>query len=297
MRQNRAYFIAGFSSRKGSFAVAAYLHETEEHDVEFTRFYMSREDSWVNQEFNEDIVSVSYTKSGDDWSWWLLSKQGKVISASPRGRIEEIISDAGTGQDKFGYLSQLKCIDGTLYAVGVGRQIYHRINSQWTRMDEGIRTASVGTGLRAIDGLGRSTLHAVGYGGEIWYFDGKSWQMAPSPTNMTLEAIRVISPNLCYACGKSGVVLRGFGDSWEAIENKTSGNLWAVEYFKDRAYLAGTKGLFTLEGDQVEPLALGRKAEGRRLYTNGDELWSMEHHELWVFNGTEWKERVCPDNA
>jgi hypothetical protein len=297
MRRNTVYFIAGFSPRKGLLGVAAFLHELEGQDVEFTRFFMTRDGQWANREFNEDIVSVSYTREGDDWSWWLLNKRGKVISSSPKGRFEEVIPDAGTGSGRFGYLSDLRLINGTLYAAGVGRQVYRRVNAQWSRFDGGIRTASTTVGFRAIDGLGEDSIHAVGYGGGIWYFDGNRWEEAASPTNMTLEAVRMVSPNLCYVCGKSGTILRGFKDSWELIHSEVSQNFWAVEFFKNRVYLASTKGLFTIEGDVLEPMDVGRKVEGRRLYSNSDEMWSVEHHELWVFDGLKWQEVICPDNA
>jgi hypothetical protein len=296
MRKNRVYFIAGFSPRKGLFGVAAYLYELEGKEVEFTRFYMTRDGKWANREFNQDIVSVSYTRKDEEWSWWLLSKRGKVISSSPKGRFEELIVEAGTGPGKFGYLSDLRVIDGTLYAVGVGRQVYRRTDSQWSRFDGELRVNSTTVGFRAIDGLGQDTIHAVGYNGDIWYFDGRGWKQADSPTNQTLEAVRVVSHNLCFACGKAGVVLRGFRDSWELIDNQVHENFWAVESFKNRVYLASTEGIYILENDTVQNFDIGRKAEGRRLYSNGEEMWSMEHQELWVFDGTSWQEIVCPDN-
>lgn len=297
MRQNRVYFIAGCSPRKGLFGVAAYLHELEEEEGEFTRFYMTLDTQWVNREFEADIVSVSYTKVNDMASWWLLSKRGVVISSSSRGRFEETIQDAGTGPGKFGYLSQIANVQGTLYAVGLGRQIYRREDSGWLPIDGGIRIESSRVGFKAIDGLARNSLHAVGFGGEIWYSDGERWRMADSPTNVILESVREISPGLCYACGKSGVVLRGYRDSWTQIDTAISDTFWSVQNFRDDVYFSTAESLYIAEGNNLVPLDLGRKVEGRRLYSNGDELWSMEHHELWRFDGSEWSERICLDNA
>ena len=297
MRSNRVYFIAGFSPRKGLFGTAAYLHELEGEEVEFTRFYMTRDGQWVNREFNEDIVSISYAKEGNDASWWLLSKRGKVISSSSKGRFEEIIPDAGTGPGKFGYLSDIRFINGRLYAVGVGRQAYRRDNAQWVRFDGEIRLKSTKVGFRAIDGLSEDSIHAVGYDGAIWYFDGRAWKEAHSPTNQTLEAVRVASPGLCYVCGKSGVVLRGYRDSWELMKSDVRENFWGIESFKNHIYLATTSGLFIINGGSLQKMDLERKVEGRKLYSNGDEMWSMEHHEIWIFDGKSWREAICPDNA
>jgi hypothetical protein len=298
MRKNRVYFIAGFSPRKGLLGVASYLHELEDQDTEFTRFYMSLDQQWANQEFSDDIVSVCYTKLETTWSWWLLSKRGKIISFGAQGVNEEMIPGGGTGKGNYGYLSHLALIEGTLYAAGMGRQVCRRVQSQWVRMDDEMRVPSPsGLGFRAIGGVDSKNIHAVGYDGEIWYFDGTRWHQAASPTNVILESICFVSPTLCYVCGKAGVVLRGFQNTWELVESKSKSNFWSIEIFQGRIYLAGNRGLFTIDGDEVRPLNLGREVQGNKLYTNGEELWSVEDHELWVFDGAEWKERICPDNA
>jgi hypothetical protein len=298
VRSNRVYFLAGFTPRKGLFGAASFLHELDDDDVEFTRFYMTRDGAWGNQEFNDDVVSVCYTRTGENWNWWLLSKRGKVIALSASGRVEENIESAGTGGGRFGYLNSIKCIDGTLYAAGFGRQVYRRRDSQWIRMDEGMRVSepSANFGLRDIDGLSPDTIHAVGYAGEIWHFDGERWQSVVSPTNLVLESVKVVSKDLCYICGKNGVVLRGFRDSWEVIESRSSEDFWSVAEFKGRIYLSGTDGFFTVQNNVVEALDVGRKVFGYRLYSNPEELWSLEQHEIWVFDGVKWEERVCPDN-
>lgn len=297
MAMQKVYFIAGFSPRKGLLGVASYLHELEDQDVEFTRFFMTLDSKWGHREFNEDIVSVCYTKNGNDWSWWLLSKRGKVMSVTPKGRFDEIISDAGTGPNKLGYLCQIKVINGELYTCGLCRQVYKRKQGQWVRMDDRVLSEDAKYGFRAMDGTAANNIHAVGYEGEIWYYNGGGWRPGASPTNITLEAIRFISPELCYICGKSGMVIRGYKDDWEVIENDSKENLWGLEHFEGKVYLSSPKGLYTIEDDRVEPLELGRQVEGRRLYSNGKELWSMEHHQIWVFDGKDWREVVCPDNV
>lgn len=297
MRSNKVYFVAGHSPRKGLFGVVSYLHELEDDEVEFSRFYMARDARWVNQEINEDIVSVSYTKRGDDWSWWLLGKRGDVISLSARGRISESISTAGTGAGKLGYLDQIREIDGQLYACGLRRQVYVRDDSGWSALSSGALAAERKYGFRAIDGSSSSDIHAVGYVGEIWYFDGDVWRQANSPTNVTLEAIRYVGPEMCYACGKSGIVVRGYKDKWEIVDYAGKQNFWGVEVFQGKVYLSSTSGLYIVDQNGIQLLNLGRKVEGRRLYSNGSELWSMENHELWVYDGASWQEVVCPDNA
>ncbi|MCP4748884.1 MAG: hypothetical protein GY874_22545 [Desulfobacteraceae bacterium] len=296
MKNKKVYYLDGYSPRKGLLGVAAYLYELEDKETEFTRFFMTLDGEWVHEEFWQDIVSVCYTGEAGKGAWWLLGKRGHVYSLGDTDNMEQI-ARAGTGPGKLGYLRRIKKIDGELYACGLRRQVYKRGKKQWTALDDSILSKKYFYGFRDIDGVSAHNIHAVGYRGEIWYYDSKGWHQADSPTNVDLEKIRYVSPDLCYACGNNGIVLHGYKDQWAVVDNQDTSDLWGLDYFKGKIYLSGFNGLYIIRKNMVEPLNLGRSANGYRLHANNDELWSIEKDEIWVFDGKTWREEVCPNNA
>jgi hypothetical protein len=292
MSKKEVYYIDGFTPRKGLLGVAAYLRELEDKDMEFTRFYMTLNGEWGQEEFWQDIVSVCYTSG----AWWLLSKRGHIFSFSADNELSEEIEEAGTGPGKLGYLSRLKEIDNSLYACGLQRQVYRRESGSWILISSTIISESTICGFRDIDGISADDHHAVGRRGEIWYHDSSGWNQADSPTNKDLECILYATDKLCYICGMSGIVLRGFGENWEVIDNSDNYNLWGIAAYQGDIYLSGDKGLSVIRGNVVVPLDLGRTVQGYRLHANNEELWSIEEEEIWVFDGKKWEEIVCPDN-
>jgi hypothetical protein len=301
-KKKTVYFIDGFSPKKGLLGILAYPHSLKGSDVEFTRFYMTRDSAWVNQEFKFDSRSVSYMPHGKKGAWWVLGKRGEVAEVSDNGIRTENIVDVGSESGKYGYANKLIEISGELYVCGFQRQVYRRDGGKWTHMDAGILSQSrkPTTSLESMDGTSADNIYAVGAKGEIFHFNGKSWTHCHSPTNVDLHEVRCAAPDLVYACGEEGVVLKGNARRWEIVPNdELDAELWGVEILDDQVYVAGFGGLGKIDGGVVVKIdpGLGRDVDGYRLRQNGGLLWSIGTDDILCYDGRKWTELVCPDNA
>jgi hypothetical protein len=198
-----------------------------------------------------------------------------------------------------GPLRDLKWIGNHLYAVGMSRQVYRREGvGIWIHRDEGtvlpLGSKTV-AGFNSIDGISEDDFYAVGFGGEIWRSLNGRWREIESPTNVVLHRVRVIRDDLAYACGQEGVLLRGRGDGWEQIDHgATEDDLWDVEWYGDRLYVAHDDGLFLLtDADDLDIVKFGIRGTitCRHLHANdGVLLSSGPKNVLWTGDGKKWQD-------
>lgn len=225
-----------------------------------------------------------------------VGPSGIVGVGTSKGTSEEEIDPTNNGPKRRGDIRDLRIIGADVYASGMSRQVYRRVRTnQWLHEDAGTvqpRGATEVVGFNAIDGLASTEIYAVGFGGEIWLRRNGQWAQSQSPTNVILHRVRVVRPGLVYVCGQEGVLLRGHGDQWTAIEHEaTSENLWGMEWFKDHLYLASDDGLFRLDpDDNVVRVETGiDEATFRHLHAaDGVLLSSGSKHVLFTEDGSTW---------
>jgi hypothetical protein len=227
---------------------------------------------------------------------FVLGRLGHVTQFKDTMRINETIQ----GPEDFGFLTDLTAIGGRLYATGMSRQVYVRhAANDWKRFDRGVLDDSIQvervTGFRSIDGLGEDGIYAVGLEGEIWHCRAGVWRQSVSPTNVTLEQVKVVGPDEVYAAGQAGVILRGSEDAWDVIEQtQTEEDFWGLEWFNDVLYVATASQLFKWSpGSDLEPLVLpGTELNILcRLRTGHGTLWVFGLHQVfWTENGAVWHE-------
>ena len=159
--------------------------------------------------------------------------EGRVCILTPEGSTEEIIDSSDEGPTGRGPIRDLRGIGKSLFACGMGRQVYRRAGKdRWVRADNGTLVAPgkiVLAGFNSMDGLDESDFYAVGFEGEIWRRVNEKWRQLESPTNVILHQVRVVKKNLVYACGQKGVLLVGKGDEWTEIKHTaTEDDLWGI---------------------------------------------------------------------
>lgn len=293
-------FIDGFSPRKELMGVIAYPSELEDTDIEFTRFYMYKpfESAWAQREFDHDIVSITFTPP--DRTWHLLSKRGSHIQSAPGIKKEIEIKDAGTGPNKYGYVSQIRSIGDHLYVCGFCRQVYRFENNNWVHCDSGILAPAkeIEFNLMSIDGTSENDIYVVGWKGEIFHYNGASWKKFEIQTNLNINRVRCVNRDLIYACGDKGIFIKGSGSSWEVFKSpEVNEDLWGLEVFKDTPYISSLKGLYKFDGYDLIPVETGLKPkiDGYRLHANDDILWSFGNRSLAFFDGKIWTLAVNPD--
>lgn len=213
------------------------------------------------------------------------------------GDVEEEIDPSDEGPKRRGHIRDLRVIGEYAYVSGMSRQVYRREGpGVWSRQDSGTvlpRGAIELAGFNAIDGLSEDDIYAVGFGGEIWRRYQGNWRRLESPTDVVLHRIRVIAPDLVYISGQGGVLLRGFGDSWEVIPHEaTEADLWGMEWYRERLYVACDDGMFVLSPDddlQQIDLGLGEPWTCRHLHANDGVMWSFgPKHLAWTEDAVTW---------
>lgn len=233
----------------------------------------------------------------------IMGEGGYLLVLSDGTIREEMVDQSDDGPRYRGNMRDLRFIGGHLYAAGMNRQVYRReAPGRWVHWDEGV-VQPLGTlkvsGFSAIDGLAESDIYASGFNGEIWHYDGKTWRQIDSPTNLVLHRIRVIRPDLVFACGQEGVLLQGAGDTWRPVEHDvTTENLWGMEWFNGSLYVSGDRAIYRLSNDQVEVVdtGLGESFTYRHLHANNGAMWSFGPRHVAKTDGRSWT-NVTPQNS
>lgn len=230
-----------------------------------------------------------------------LSPAGVVHVAKPGGFSWETLDDSSDGPNMLRQMRDIRPIQEHVYTVGMGRMVYRRATSgAWTRFDEGLRGSRAGIeigGFLAVDGCSESHIYATGFKGELWFFNGKRWSQIASPTNMKIERIRVVSPDLAVACGAAGTILRGSGDKWTVVpQDLTKRTFWGLEYFQDAFYLADNKHVYVFDGSALSRMDMGSfgSVTTSRLHAADGVLWSVGEKDIVVFNGVDLRRVPLP---
>lgn len=275
-------------------------------ETESTIFYTVRGDEWSRQEFAFELSSLTHLAQpgSADAGWWLLGKRGEVVACNGEAPRIECISTGGTGnpEKKFGYLSQIRVIDGALFICGYRRQVYRRDGAEWHLLSDSIldrRAKGPWTGFTSIDGFARNDVYAVGDDGEIWHFDGATWKQCESPTDQTLAEVRCVDGKV-WICGDGGLVLCGDKNGWHVVWDKKepSENWWSLERFMGRLHLAGNEFLGVLEDGQVSEVDVGLKdsVTTMALHARDGVLWAFGEEDILSWDGGSWREWVAPEN-
>jgi hypothetical protein len=159
------------------------------------------------------------------------------------------------------------------------------------------RSGSPGTldiaGFMSMHGLDEFDLYAVGFNGEIWRRLNAVWQPLSSPTNVVLHCVRMLAHDKVYVCGQRGVILRGNGRYFEAIDaGFMEDDLWSLQEFRGAVYLASERALYRLRpDDSLEEVDTGldEKRTYGHLHANDGVMWSFgSKHLAWTEDGRTW---------
>jgi hypothetical protein len=299
MSSASVYFVSGVVAAQNFVGIAAYLHELENSDREFTRFYMydDSDGDWGQEEFEHQVVATEYLSSGQDSAWYLLSKRGIVIKMTAAYTKEIVIETADTGPGLYGYVNAMREIAGELYVCGFRRQVYRLVGDEFIHLHSEILASyeERGFSFESIDGTSRENLYAVGRQGEVFGYDGLSWRAFDVPTNRTLTSVRCDGDSTVYACGYNGVVIRSTGGMWEDVSDPDfREHIWGMEIFEGIPYFSFLGGVVRLNGSTMERVL---NKSGYKLHARNGVMWSFGNDDLYFYNGRDWHEVICPDNA
>lgn len=234
-----------------------------------------------------------------------LGAYGDIYTARQTGFATETIDFGEDGPAARGNLRDLRIIGNYVYAAGMMRQVYRKLVLQvgdatipWERFDAGLLddfTNDRISGITSIDGMNTDELYACGWGGEIWWFNGKRWQPVESPTNVKLERIFCDNINRMIAVGQSGVVITGRGHVWNEVNNEvTREQFWGGCNFQGRSLLATQHNLYELMPDnRIIEIALshGDPVSSGWLCCDSNVVWSIgSEHLFWSQNASQWNQ-------
>jgi len=283
----------------------AYLlatkHSLLERQIPHTRIFTRRRGSWGSFDLHDRTLYSASVCFKPAERFVAIGEAGTGQPTRARliggGEVtDEVIEDGENSPARRGPLREVRGIaGGRAYAVGTCRQVYRRdVAGIWTCIDQTARTPIgkiTDSCFESVDGFSETDIYAVGWGGEMWHFDGQKWTALASLTNLDLHKVRCAGDGKVYACGQVGTVLRGRGSLWEIVEQDvTKQDFWGLEWFGGVLYLCTTRFVFRLEDDHVVQIDFdGEPPETCYHLSAADgRMWSIGARDVMEFDGQEW---------
>jgi hypothetical protein len=297
MEHKRSTFLSGCSSRTGFFYFAKESDELVQNNTPNSSFFRFRDD---DAEAPFRIFGVAVGWPAISMAYARLDAGPIIVAISPYGdywELESLSNEKRVGKlSKFtGNLRRLASIDGTFYACGMDRVALRRTSAgRWAAFGPGpLKDDPKVVGFEDIAGYSPTELYAVGWGGEIWWYDGKKWRRADSPTSAILSSMTCSPDGKVYVVGHDGVMLKGRRDQWELVETERTDHLKDVAQLGGQIYVCTDFGLFKLEeSGLVEETDFAaeedRPATCLHLLETPGELVSLGTKDVFVKRDAAW---------
>lgn len=228
--------------------------------------------------------------------------EGSIHLAGPNGFSGEQVDISSESPVHRGVLRDVRVIDGEVYVVGLGRQIYRRnLSGRWGRFDQGIvdRNGDDSVhGFESIDGFSREEIYAVGMMGDIFWFDGSVWNNIESPTNLILTKVLCGSDGIVYAVGQGGVLLRGRKASWEVLDQQDiNETFWDLAWHDGSVWVSSTKALYRIDNslNLIKIAVDGAANDFRYLSAHDGVLVAVGGRQVCILRNGKWIRLGLPD--
>lgn len=295
--EDRVFLVDGTATSDTSVVTCAGYAEAP--DAASSRIYVNFGDWWGSHEVSEDFMtSVAYREG----VLYAIGKNGLVKVVGQPGVLFTRESIKGKfrsfrieSSEDYGHLSKVRATPSGFVVCGWGGQVYRLSGDTWASLtSENDNLADYD--LLDIDGTASGELYAVGLGGAMLHFDGRSWSVEDIPTNRHFNAIRCLSNGTVLLAGAKGALYSGYHGCWQEIATEIDGNFWAIEEFNGAAYLSyAERQLYRLVSGKLEEVMLGTMAHTYRLSAGPSTLLSIGSDALLRFNGVSWNQIDCPD--
>ena len=146
-------------------------------------------------------------------------------------------------------------------------------------------------GFEAIDGFSLHDLYAVGWLGEVWHYNGNTWQQKNVVTPVILTDV-CCGGDLVYAIGRENTFVTGRGDSWTVKQLDLPVDLLSICWFQGALYAASARDIFKLnEHSTFEPVVIESDypATCGKLALGTNSMLSAGERDWFTFDGTNWK--------
>jgi hypothetical protein len=226
-----------------------------------------------------------------------MAVDGHIVFFTLPGEQTEIVDASDEGPSDLVNLRDMRLIGRRLYTVGMARRAYRRQGpDNWVAIDQGAFVPRAARrqaiGFNSLDGLDEKNIYAVGYMGEIWFYNGQSWEQQDSPTNVVLNVVRCVSHDEVYACGMAGTIIRGRRGQWQVVEqDATKKDFWGMTVFQGRVYVSNYDGVFVIQDGGLAQINMRLKKKISTAYLDAADgvLWSVgEKDAVYTDDATNW---------
>lgn len=291
-------FTGAFCIYSDYFVVPSVEDELAEDTIDHAAVFLYDDEDWSQHNFKKSVCG----------SWYIKDPDALLVTVAVDGTVyyfthdeDELEAEIDSSDEGPSDLATLRCgavIEGRIVVAGMLRQVYMREpGGRWIRMDDGMladaATIEDAVGILAIEGRSLADIFAVGYGGEIWHFDGSAWQDQTSPTNVVLSDLAYAEDGRVYVVGQLGTLLVGSAGEWRVIEHDaTEEDFWGVAAFRGQVFIASDTALWRLEGEELVKVTIDENEASFAKFAGNDEiLWSVgEKHIFQTEDGETWEE-------
>ena len=291
-------FVTGVARDAGTVALAMVSDELAREQTEHTVPIVWANGKWVTpsqQHLNFTTVAMAVCERPKRQAVF-LGLHGNAFFMGAGDEHQEVVRTSTVSPESMGLTRCIRTIDGDIYVGGVRRQLYRRTGIdrwEYIGVDPAVSQAEKDiSGFEAIDGFGADEIYAAGWNGEIWLRKAGAWHRLPSPVNTPLTGLCCAPDGHVYACGRSGVVVRGGGEQWERLDaGKTKQDVWSSVAFEGKVYCATSYQLFELKNDlSLEPVQFDGPAPRStfHLSTAPAAMLSIGSKDLMLLSGGAW---------
>jgi len=262
---------------------------------------------------------------GDCFYLPMLTANGvnKLIISDNNGAVYHGDIDALSGEDEKNIringeiqsvsgFQGLKTIHGSIYVVGNFRQVVRRNGvNDWSditagdvqesarqlyRENFGVAGKSYACGFNCIDGFEpNKDLYAAGDASDVWHFNGQDWTPIDiGVANENITSICCADDGLVYLGCLSGRLFKGRSSNWQEIKVPfVDYSITAIEWFKDKIYLATSNRLYQYDGQTVETVNFNTQngevpRNSGKLDVGHGHLLSVGDTSITLFDGEQW---------
>jgi hypothetical protein len=296
-------YVTGLITGTGVIAVIAASENLEEQDIDHSFLAIWKDKNWTIFEEDFSIISLAAGRGSFVRTVLSLGMNGEAIVNEAGGVHREKLDDGEDSPNSLRTMHSARCIGSHFYAVGMRRQVFCRdiSGAPWRRIDSGVFVPDSSkeiAGFLSIDGFDDKEIYAVGYSGEIWLFDGKSWNQQSSPTNARLECVRCQADGTVLISGEAGMVLRGRRDIWTVLEQDlTDETLLSHATLGTKTKFATDAGvLIEYDGKEFSPVKMPEKRQITTSFldSNSEQILSVGEEDILIFNGRTWSSLSHP---
>ncbi len=209
----------------------------------------------------------------------------------------------------------LHAIHGNIYAVGRPRKLLKRVShktwidltnpGQFSYLHKEIFEAkkrgnilNLDFGFKSVDGFNQNNIYACGDVGDMWHYDGKTWEIVDVPSNSDLNKVLCANDGYVYVASERGGLLKGKDNKWEVLnQNLTQDDFIDLAWFKGILYVTTQENLYQVKNNMFEIVPseeVNSLFSFHGVVSNGEILIAYNSENVLLFNGCSWETIVSP---